>query len=108
MFDKSTLAELCAPPATANTVALPASALSPYVGVYQLDPELQLFVTMREGSLFVQSTGGAVVPLFPESDRDFFLKAIDAQLTFTRNASGVVTGLIVHQYGRDRPANKVR
>lgn len=96
------------PPRARTAIALPASALSPYVGVYQLDPELQLFVTMREGSLYVQSTGGAVVPLFPESDRDFFLKAIDAQLTFTRNASGAVTGLVVHQFGRDRPANKVR
>ena len=96
------------PPKQRTAITLPASALSPYVGVYQLDPELQLAVTMADGALFVKSTGGATVPIFPESDRDFFLRAIDAQLTFTRDARGVVTGLVVHQFGRDRSANKVR
>jgi hypothetical protein len=63
---------------------------------------------MRDGALFVRSTGGATVPLWPESGHDFFLKEVDAQLTFTRDAGGAVTGLIVHQYGRDRPARKIR
>lgn len=96
------------PPKARTAIALPASVLSSYVGVYQLDPELQLDVTMRDGALFVKSTGGATVPLYPETDHDFFLKEVDAQLTFVRDASGAVTGLVVHQYGRDRPATKVR
>ena len=32
----------------------------------------------------------------------------NAQLSFNRNASGAVTGLVLHQYGRDRPARKTR
>ena len=27
---------------------------------------------------------------------------------FARNASGAVTGFVLHQYGRDRPATKIR
>jgi hypothetical protein len=96
------------PPKARTAIDLPPSALSPYVGVYQLDETLNLDVTMRDGVLFVQSTGGAVVRLWAESDRDFFIKEIDAQVTFVRGASGAVTGLVVHQFGRDRPAAKVR
>lgn len=31
-------------------------------------------------------------------------KEVDAQVTFTRDASGAATGLVLHQDGRDRPA----
>lgn len=34
----------------------------------------------------------------------FFLKAVDAQLTFTRDAGGVVTGLLLHQNGVSQAA----
>jgi uncharacterized damage-inducible protein DinB len=96
------------PPRRRTAVDLPASVLARYVGVYQLDPTLALDVTMRDGVLFLQSTGGAPVRLWAESDRDFFLKDIDAQLTFVRDAGGTVTGMVVHQFGRDRPAKKIR
>ena len=92
-----------------TAIELPASALSPYVGVYQLAPGLELDLTMRDGALFIRSTtGGAAVRLWPESSGDFFVKEADAQVTFTRDASGTVTGLVLHQYGRDRPARKIR
>jgi hypothetical protein len=63
---------------------------------------------MRDDVLFIKSTGGATVRLWAESERDFFLKEIDAQVTFTRDASGAVTGLVVHQFGRDRSARRIR
>jgi hypothetical protein len=96
------------PPRQRTAIDLPSSVLSRYVGVYQLDPTLELDVTMRDSVLFVKSTGGATVRLWAETDRDFFLKDIDAQVTFVRDGSGAVTGLVVHQFGRDRPARKVR
>lgn len=96
------------PPRMRTAIALAASVLAPYVGVYQLDPEVQLDVTMRDDVLLVKSTGGRVVRMWAESDRDFFLKEVDAQVTFVRDARGTVTGLVVHQLGRDRPAKKVR
>jgi hypothetical protein len=96
------------PPRQRTAIELPASALSAYVGVYQPGTEQEIDITMREGALFVHSTGGATVRLWPESARDFFVKEVDAQVTFRRDASGVVTGLVVHQYGRNRPARKIR
>lgn len=97
------------PPRQRTAIALPASALSPYVGLYQIAPGIELRVAMQNGSLFVQSSlGGEPGRMFPESSTDFFLKEIDAQITFTRDAAGAVTGLVVHQFGRDRPAKKVQ
>src|SRR5438094_1571002 len=97
------------PPRQRTAIEVPASALSPYVGVYQMAQGLELRVTMQNGSLFAQSSlGGAPSRLWPESKTDFFLKDVDAQLTFMRDASGTVTGVVVHQFGRDRPAKKIQ
>src|SRR5438105_201671 len=88
---------------------VPPSALSPYVGVYELAVGLDLDVTLENGALHIRSSnGGAAVQLWPESNNDFFAKDVDAQVTFVRDASGAVTGLVLHQYGRDRPAKKRR
>jgi len=41
--------------------------------------------------LFGQLTGQGKLQLFPEAERKFFLKVVDAQLTFDTNAQGVAT-----------------
>ncbi len=97
------------PPKTRTAIDLPATALSPYVGVYELAQGVQLAITLRDGALYARSsTGGDPVRVWPESNANFFVKEADAQMTFTRDASGMVTGLVLHQYGRDRPAKKIR
>jgi hypothetical protein len=93
----------------ANVIALPASVLAPYAGIYQLAPGFEVAVTRRDDVLFAQSSnGGAPARLWPESRNDFFLKEADAQVTFARDTRGTVTGLVRHQFGRDRPARKIR
>jgi hypothetical protein len=46
------------------------------------------------------------VEVFPESDHDFFLKVIDAQITFATDSQGKATGLVLHQ-GGDHPARRI-
>lgn len=65
-------------------------------------------MTLESGALFVQPTGQSKLPLFAESDTNFFLKAVDAQLEFTKDDSGAVTGAILYQGGRSQPLSKVR
>ncbi|MEP7347468.1 MAG: DUF3471 domain-containing protein [Gemmatimonadaceae bacterium] len=97
------------PPKQRTAIELPASALPPYVGLYQNASGLEFDVTLRKGALFITSSmGGPAVHLWPESSNDFFVNEADAQVTFARDASGAVTGLVLHQYGRDRIAKKVR
>ncbi len=54
-----------------------------------------------------QPTGQPKNELLAESETDFFLKTIDAQITFVKDAQGKVTGLVLRQGGRDAPARKI-
>jgi hypothetical protein len=85
-----------------------ADVLARYVGSYQLAPNLTLEVTLTNGALFVHPTDQPTFRLWPESETDFFLKELDAQLTFQRDASGTVTGLVLHQGGQNMTAPKQR
>lgn len=97
------------PPKKHTATELPASELSRYPGVYQLVPGLELDVTMQDDALFVRSNVSArSLRLWPERTNNFFVNEADAQITFTRDATDAVTGLILHQFGRDRVATKVR
>jgi CubicO group peptidase (beta-lactamase class C family) len=78
-----------------------------YVGRYQIRPGLILEVTTEKGRLFVQATGQEKFEIYPESKTEFFLKVVDAQITFVIDDNGAVTGLILHQAGRDIPAPKL-
>jgi len=99
------------PPRKRVAIELSASALSPCVGVYRVVPGTDLQVTMQGGVLFIRSTpDGETVRLRPESSNEFFVQenGRDAQVTFTRDASGAVTGLVLHQFGHDTPARRIQ
>ena len=78
-----------------------------YVGRYQLAPNFILTVTQEGDHLFTQATGQSKVEIFPESDRDYFLKVVDAQITFAPDSQGRATELILHQGGQDHHAKRV-
>ena len=97
------------PPKKRTAIDLPVTALGPYVGDYELATGLTVGISQRDGALYAKSSnGGDAVRLWPESNTDFFVKEADAQISFTRNATGTVTGLVLHQFGRDRQAKKIR
>ena len=91
-----------------SAIELPESTLSPYVGTYQLAPTFHLEITLANGGLFAQATGQPRSRIWAETDKDFFLKEVDAQLTFVRDAAGVVTSLVLHQNGQNIPGPKVK
>jgi hypothetical protein len=54
-------------------------------------------------------TGRENMVLFPESEKDFFLKVVDAQLKFETDTSGKVTqGLCKPGCGGGIPAPKIK
>jgi hypothetical protein len=75
-----------------------------YVGQYELAPGFVLTVTREGDRLMTQATGQDRVEIFPSSETEYFLKVVDARITFVRGADGKVTGLVLHQGGRDTPA----
>ena len=56
------------------------------------DPELR-------SRVFLQQPGDAKVGLFATSETEFFLRVVDAAITFKKDASGRVSGLVLHQKG---------
>ncbi len=81
--------------------------LATYVGVYQLQPGFNIAVTLEDGRLHIQATGQNKAPIHPETEVDFFLQVVDAQITFSKDDSGAVTGLVLHQGGADVPARRL-
>jgi D-alanyl-D-alanine-carboxypeptidase/D-alanyl-D-alanine-endopeptidase len=73
--------------------------LDRYVGRYELAPNFILTVTRDAGRLFVQATGQARFEAHAESERDFFYRIVDAQITFETDNQGRATRLILHQNG---------
>jgi serine-type D-Ala-D-Ala carboxypeptidase/endopeptidase len=87
-------------PVERKEVALPGEAIGEYVGVYTLSPQTR-FIVIRVGEgLHVRLTGQPFAPVFPSAKDEFFYRAVDAQISFRRNAAGKVSGLILHQNGR--------
>lgn len=78
-----------------------------YTGRFELRPELIVTVSREDNHLFVQLTGQQKFEAFAETDHDFFLKVVDAQITFVSGADGRVMELILHQGGADRHAKRI-
>ncbi|MGH9872599.1 MAG: serine hydrolase [Pyrinomonadaceae bacterium] len=79
-----------------------------YVGDYELAPNFIITITVEDGKLMGAPTGQPKAELYPTSATEFFLKVVDAQVTFVKTEQGVVTQLILHQNGRNMPAKKIR
>ena len=96
------------PPVAREEIELGADILAAYAGEYELAPGMTVVITVEDGRLHAKPAGQSKLPLFAEAEDRFFLRAVDAQISFTRAASGEVTGLVLHQGGRDQPARKIR
>ena len=89
-------------------IPLPASTIAKFVGSYEMTPQFIIQVTQVDSTLFLQATGQPKFQMFATSRTEFFLKAVRAELRFQANATGDVTGVILHQNGVEQFARKVR
>jgi CubicO group peptidase (beta-lactamase class C family) len=96
------------PPVARTEITVAEQILRAYIGDYQMTPQLSLAITLENGRLQVQPTGQSKATLFAEAQDLFFLRVVNAQVRFTRGASGEVTGLVLDQGGRQQPGRKVR
>jgi len=96
-----------APLPTRPTVDVAADVLKSYVGKYALSPFFAIAVTLEDGKLMAQATGQSKYQVFPESETKFYYKVVDAQLSFEKDKDGKVTGLVLHQNGKDTPGTKL-
>jgi CubicO group peptidase (beta-lactamase class C family) len=97
---------LSKPPKEHKEVKVDPKLFDGYVGSYPLAPTFVITVTREQDHLFIQATGQPKFEIFPEGDRDYFLKVVDAQITFVTDSAGKATELILHQGGLDQHARR--
>lgn len=98
---------LAKPPKEHKQVTVDPRMFDGYVGRYELAQNFIISITRESDHLFEQATGQPMIEIFPEGDRDYFLKVVDAQITFVADGDGRATELILHQNGRDQHAKRV-
>jgi CubicO group peptidase (beta-lactamase class C family) len=89
-----------------KAIVLPSASLDDYVGTYKLADKFLLNVFRMNDGLFARATGQDAIPIFPSAPNEFFVKVVQASISFTRDPNGVVAGLVLHQNG-DRAAPKL-
>lgn len=96
------------PPKVRKEVRLAPAQLDRCVGRYELMPGFVLTITREGDRMLSQATGQPSVEVFAESEKEFFLKVVDAQLSFEIEGDGPAKGLVLHQGGRDMPAKRLQ
>ena len=97
-----------APEKARTEVTLEPAVLKAYVGEYELAPGFVIAITLEGEKLMAQATGQAKFEIFASAPGEFFLKVVDAQISFMKDAAGAVTQLVLHQGGRDMPGRKIK
>lgn len=90
-----------------DTVEVSVEVLESYVGVYEITPEFAITISRKENKIFLQATGQPEFEIFPSTENEFFLKVVEASITFNKNEKNEVISLTLHQGGQNIPASKV-
>jgi len=79
-----------------------------YVGQYDLKNIGTITVTKEGDQLFAQMTGQPKFEIFPSSETEFFLKVVNAQITFVKSDEGKIIKVILNQGGMKLEAPKIK
>jgi CubicO group peptidase (beta-lactamase class C family) len=82
--------------------------LQTYVGTYELAPEFSITVSKNGSQLMAQATGQSEFEIYPKSDRVFYLKVVEAQVTFNLNEDGQVASMTLLQGGKETTGLKLK
>ncbi len=96
-----------APPVRRVAIAVDAAAMDSLAGRYAFSPFVGLDVRREGTRLLVQLTNQPAVELFAEARDRWFLKVVDAQLEFERDAAGRVVAVTLVQNGMRQRAARV-
>jgi D-alanyl-D-alanine-carboxypeptidase/D-alanyl-D-alanine-endopeptidase len=88
-------------------VAIDPALLDQYVGTYKYSDTDFAVVTCESGHLFWQE-GPDKLEMFAEGAREFFFKALDAQVTFELGPDGRASAAVWHQAGQNQRGLRLR
>ena len=90
-----------------DVVEVSNEVLDTYIGNYQLAPQFFIAITREDNQLYAQATGQSRFEIYPSAENEFFLRVVEASITFNKDDSGKVTSLTLHQGGQNVPGPKV-
>ena len=90
--------------------------LTAYVGCYQFKspiplpfiPKPTLTVTTESQRIFVQAKDQKPIEIFPESRHQFFLKIIEAKITFVADEDNIISKIVIDINGKEQVATKIK
>ncbi len=89
------------------SLSLPQDILDRYIGKYQVAPQLTVDIVNDHGSLVMTAPGGTRLPLFAESELNFYVKGTFLLVRFRKQDAGKVIGMDVEQYNGSQFAKRV-
>ena len=90
-------------------VVVPVEILDAYIGRYELVPGFIITVTKGENNqMHAQATGQPEFDIFPKSNEVFYLTAVEAEISFNKDADGNVESLTLFQGGRETTGKKLQ
>ncbi len=90
-----------------TAIKLPPDALDKYVGVYRMDRKEEAVIRREGEKLFAQFPQSGKVEIIPSSATGFSLKGSRNRLSFTRDAAGEISKLVLQgNYAPDQEATK--
>ena len=95
-------------PKERKAIKLDPKIFDSYVGEYQLTPTFILKFSREGDKFFAQATGQEKFEIFAETETDFFLEEVDAQVTFVKDDKGQISHVVLHQNKVDQQAKKIK
>jgi len=91
-----------------KSIDVPSEILSDYAGTYEVKPNVNLTIGLENtNQLYLLAPGQTKkVELFAETQNHFFVKIVDAEITFNKNEANNVISLTMNQSGRKIIAKK--
>ncbi|MBC5810257.1 MAG: DUF3471 domain-containing protein, partial [Candidatus Eremiobacteraeota bacterium] len=89
---------------TYAALALDPKLLAKYVGSYMITigpNSVPFVVSLQNGRLYTKLGQQPALAIYPYGQNAFFLRVMDAQIDFTADASGAITGFVLHQNGQN-------
>jgi CubicO group peptidase (beta-lactamase class C family) len=103
---KRLLGETVEPPRLPVPMAVDEKILESYVGEYKLGLVSWFTIKKYGDHLTAKLTGQDAFGIYPLSSTEFFYKVVNARITFEADKDGKVTGMVLHQNGKDLKAEK--
>jgi CubicO group peptidase (beta-lactamase class C family) len=91
-----------------RAITLDSKMLDEYAGTYEVIAGVRMTIAHQGDHLTIELPGQSPVGLYAEAKDKFFVRVVEAAVTFDRNEQGQLIDCVLHQNGRDTKAKRVQ